>query len=82
MKPLRFSQSLIFAFGLACAPVLLAGPHLHLAGDSTMADKSTKAPNLERGWGQMLRSYMAEPSALVNHAQNGRSSKSLSLIHI
>jgi lysophospholipase L1-like esterase len=53
-----------------------ASPHLHLAGDSTMADKSNKAPNLERGWGQMLREYLVDPASLSNYAMNGRSSKS------
>lgn len=60
------------AFSFVC----VAAPRLHMAGDSTMADKSTAAPNLERGWGQMLREQMTEPSALVNHAMNGRSTKS------
>jgi len=41
-----------------------------------MADKANRAPNLERGWGQMLREEMIDPSALSNHAQNGRSTKS------
>jgi pectinesterase len=50
-------------------------PTLHLAGDSTMADK----PDLEypeRGWGQLLRERIAPSWQLVNHAVNGRSTKS------
>ena len=50
-------------------------PTLHLAGDSTMADK----PDLafpERGWGQLLREFVRPPWRLVNHAVNGRSAKS------
>lgn len=66
-------SSLLFSLLLSA---LSAAPGLHLAGDSTMADKSTKAPNLERGWGQMLREYMIEPASLHNYAMNGRSSKS------
>jgi len=50
-------------------------PTLHLAGDSTMADK----PDLdfpERGWGQLLRERLGPSWRLVNHAVNGRSTKS------
>ena len=50
-------------------------PALHLAGDSTMADKPLSPPNPERGWGQMLRELLHEPARLVNHAANGRSTK-------
>ena len=73
---MRLLPLLLTALLLAPVCGLVAAPKLHLAGDSTMADKKTDAPNLERGWGQMLREYMVDPSALVNHAQNGRSSKS------
>lgn len=41
-----------------------------------MADKSTNPPNLERGWGQMLREELVDKAGFANHAQNGRSSKS------
>jgi DNA sulfur modification protein DndE len=50
-------------------------PALHLAGDSTMADKPLAPPNPERGWGQMFRERVKEPARIVNHAVNGRSSK-------
>lgn len=50
-------------------------PALHLAGDSTMANK--KDPDYpERGWGQALRAFMPPSLRLVNHAVNGRSTKS------
>ena len=62
-----------FSFFVAGA---FASPTLFLAGDSTMADKPSTPPNLERGWGQMLREFMVEPANLQNHAMNGRSSKS------
>ena len=64
-----------FAWG-ALAALGATGPRLHLAGDSTMADKSPKPPNLERGWGQMLREYLIDPAVLDNRATNGRSTKS------
>jgi pectinesterase len=50
-------------------------PTLHLMGDSTMAEKSdTGLP--ERGWGQALRDWVHPPWRLVDHAANGRSTKS------
>ena len=51
------------------------GPTLHLAGDSTAADKAVRAFP-ERGWGQALRPWMRPPWRLANHAVNGRSTKS------
>ena len=51
------------------------GPTLHLAGDSTMADK----PDLdypERGWGQLFRELVQPPLRVINHAVNGRSTRS------
>lgn len=60
---------------LAVAP-LSAAPRLHLAGDSTMATKERRTPNPEYGWGEMLPRYFADPEMVVNHAANGRSTKS------
>jgi lysophospholipase L1-like esterase len=53
-----------------------AAPHVHLAGDSTMADKDRKTPNPEYGWGEALPRYFKDPATIINHAQNGRSTKS------
>jgi PelA/Pel-15E family pectate lyase len=51
------------------------GPTIHLVGDSTMANK--KDPNYpERGWGQPFRALVPPSLRLVNHAVNGRSTKS------
>jgi len=50
-------------------------PALHLAGDSTMADKPLLQPNPERGWGQLFRDLVKVPERLLNHAANGRSTK-------
>ncbi len=53
-----------------------AGPTLHLVGDSTMANK--KDPGYpERGWGQPFRAFVPASMRLVNHAVNGRSTKSI-----
>jgi len=49
---------------------------LHLAGDSTMATKERKTPNPEYGWGEALPRYFGSRLTVVNHALNGRSSKS------
>jgi len=51
-------------------------PALHLVGDSTMADKPVDKPNPERGWGQLFPTLVREPARIVNHAVNGRSTKS------
>ena len=66
------------AFAAAGAPAVepVAPPKLHLIGDSTMADKPTDPPNPEHGWGQMLPAFFRDPAMVVNHAVNGRSTKS------
>ena len=46
-----------------CALLLLSA----FIADSTMANKSLKNGNIERGWGQMLLGYFTED----NHAMNG-----------
>lgn len=50
---------------------------LHLIGDSTMSDKPGSAEdNPERGWGQLLPTLLNKQVVVMNHAANGRSSKS------
>lgn len=63
---------------LFLALLTLAGarPRLHLAGDSTIADKERATPNPEYGWGEALPRFFRDPAVVVNHAANGRSSKS------
>jgi lysophospholipase L1-like esterase len=53
-----------------------SAPRIHLAGDSTMADKPTDPPNPEFGWGQLLPKFFSDPAMIVNHAANGRSTRS------
>ncbi|TCO08776.1 rhamnogalacturonan acetylesterase [Natronoflexus pectinivorans] len=49
---------------------------IHLAGDSTVADKPYRHGNPEKGWGQVFPLYF-EPGVFVqNHGVNGRSTKS------
>lgn len=49
---------------------------IHLVGDSTMADKPHPETNPERGWGQMLHEFFSESVTILNHAVNGRSTRS------
>jgi lysophospholipase L1-like esterase len=69
-------KRLLLLFFASLALQLAAAPHLHLAGDSTMANKERKAPNPEYGWGEMLPDYFSDPATIVNYAANGRSTKS------
>lgn len=48
---------------------------IHLAGDSTMADKRP-AVSPETGWGQALKEFTAGDVKVRNHAADGRSTKS------
>ncbi len=59
------------------AAAVFAAPTLHLVGDSTMADKPKEPANPETGWGQALPMLLRpEAVRVVNHAMNGRSTKS------
>ncbi|MFC6062982.1 rhamnogalacturonan acetylesterase [Streptomyces ochraceiscleroticus] len=67
---------------LAAAPAALARtgdhrpmPTLHLAGDSTAAQKYADAAP-ETGWGMALPFFLHRDISVANHAVNGRSSKS------
>jgi len=64
-----------FALSLSAVQVGRA-PRVHLAGDSTMADKPTEPPNPEHGWGQLLPKFFKDPAMIVNHAANGKSTRS------
>lgn len=52
-----------------------AGVTVHLAGDSTMAGQlASKRPYT--GWGEPFATMLCNGARVINHAQNGRSSKS------
>jgi len=51
-------------------------PTIYLIGDSTMSDKKNPETNPEHGWGQVLPELLDENIQVINHALNGRSSKS------
>lgn len=72
----RIAPLVCLALCLAASAVAAPTPRVHMAGDSTMADKKDTPPNLERGWGQMLKDFAVAPDIIVNHAQNGRSTVS------
>lgn len=66
---------------LTCMLMLLSGRNekaftIYMIGDSTMANKSLKGGNPERGWGFVLPGFFSEEVYIENHAQNGRSTKS------
>jgi DNA sulfur modification protein DndE len=48
---------------------------IFMIGDSTMADKPVE-DNPERGWGQMLHMFFDGSVVVLNHAKNGRSTRS------
>ncbi|HEY8406167.1 MAG TPA: rhamnogalacturonan acetylesterase [Acholeplasma sp.] len=49
--------------------------NIHIIGDSTAA-KKTKDAYPETGWGEKLHLFLNEEITILNHALNGRSSKS------
>ncbi|MEI6465052.1 MAG: rhamnogalacturonan acetylesterase [Verrucomicrobiota bacterium] len=51
-------------------------PHLYLVGDSTMFDRRLDKPTPGRGWGQMFKELLRDPTRATNLAKSGRSSKS------
>ena len=51
------------------------GVTVHLVGDSTMSEKlASKRP--ETGWGEPFATMLCDGARMVNHAKNGRSTKS------
>jgi len=72
----RATTSALVASALLAWPLQAPATHVHLIGDSTMADKPTPATNPERGWGQLLPRFFDEHVVVRNHAVNGRSTKS------
>jgi DNA sulfur modification protein DndE len=63
----------------ACMPLFSSREkislRLHLIGDSTMADKPVQ-DTPERGWGQLFSLFFEPHIEVVNHAKNGKSTKS------
>ena len=77
MRRFLLSLSLSICGGAALADASSIGdvPTLHLAGDSTLAEKRPeKRP--ETGWGEMLAAEFQPGTVLIsNHARNGRSTR-------
>jgi lysophospholipase L1-like esterase len=76
MKVLVSTLAATVLAALLSAAHVRSAPHVHLAGDSTMADKPTDPPNPEYGWGQLFPKFFKDPAMIVNHAANGRSTRS------
>jgi lysophospholipase L1-like esterase len=76
LRNLRAAAVLILLTPTASVPAADHDITIHLAGDSTMADKlAEKRP--ETGWGERLQEFFREDRVRVrNYAQNGRSTKS------
>lgn len=49
---------------------------VYMAGDSTMADRKDTVETPERGWGQVLPTFLNDKAIVKNHAKNGRSTRS------
>ena len=47
-----------------------------MIGDSTMADRYDTIETPERGWGQVFPTFLSDDVRVMNHAKNGRSTKS------
>ena len=81
MRKSKFSRLLsVAAASVLVLALLSAKKHdvitVFTVGDSTMADKSLKNDNQERGWAMMLQGWFTEQVRVDNHAVNGRSTKS------
>lgn len=80
MKFIRSRASICLTFAAivcACSIAWIAQSpvRVFLIGDSTMSDKPL-IDNPERGWGQVLPLFFTERVQVINHAMNGRSTKS------
>ena len=62
------------AFALAVAGASAAEPQLYMAGDSIMTEYPEKQWP-QYGWGQSLKAFMKDPSALHNFARSGWSAR-------
>ena len=66
----------LFIIALLCARLVLCSFTVHLAGDSTMAEKDLSKSGPERGWGMMFQNFLDDGVKVVNYARNGLSTKS------
>lgn len=75
LRRVRSIAALVLAAVLAAAGVQERAT-VFLVGDSTMADKPDPDRNPERGWGQLLPRFLDDRVTVLNHAVNGRSTRS------
>lgn len=74
IRPLRLTLGFFIVCLLGSLRAAEAAPAVYLIGDSLMSNKDPELP--ERGWGMVLPQYFIDPTAIHNHAKNGRSTKS------
>ena len=70
----RLASPLALLVLLAAAPPVQAPITVHLIGDSTMSEKDVRAYP-ETGWGTPFAQYFDDGVRVVNHARNGRSTR-------
>ncbi|MDN3637557.1 rhamnogalacturonan acetylesterase [Simiduia curdlanivorans] len=74
MKKIKFRWLLALAFFLLPLTGTANPMTLHMAGDSTMAEKDVK-DYPETGWGQPFSVFFDEQVRVINYAKNGRSTR-------
>ena len=74
----HFIMTIIASLAIAscCGPGNKEGITVHLCGDSTCAPKDMSKGSPERGWGMVFPHFFDDGVKIVNHARNGRSTKS------
>lgn len=75
MKQFGYLSSIVLLL-LLCVAAQKRPVTIFMVGDSTMADKTELEISPERGWGQLLPTYLQGNIQVQNHAMNGRSTKS------
>jgi len=75
MKQFGYLSSIVLLL-LLCVAAQKRPVTIFMVGDSTMADKTELEISPERGWGQLLPTYLQGNIVVQNHAMNGRSTKS------
>ncbi|WP_390592147.1 rhamnogalacturonan acetylesterase [Simiduia litorea] len=74
MRKIKSRWVLTLAFSLFPLSVVAEPVTLHLAGDSTMAEKDPK-DYPETGWGQPFSVFFDSDTKVINYAKNGRSTR-------
>lgn len=65
----------MYIAAIKISPKHYSGRTIHLAGDSTMS-KKLESTRPDTGWGELLTPMLCDDVRVINHAKNGRSTKS------